>query len=363
MLCFFPDVLSSRLNRVELHCRLLSRPRLCTRRVSGITKHTHIIFLIDGALHRSITLRLTRLRTTITPTFALADTLKLNVTSRRFQIAQRSHGYHRFRRACLRPAERCRYCLSPSQKHSYQRSRILSGSTDSQIDGSLAHSIHREHSHCVTAVHNRAVVAPGDRFETGVQLSRYQNIINGKPSPVSIVLRIYIIMTTWGQSFEPLSQFESVTALRCTTHTAASCMVKYVQQGNDFQRGQWNLCRTNAECRHYTNNLRRSVSRLRTISIILSSIEVILACHSLVVNIAFGLLQLRALDPRNRDQIDFGKPRTSEPGFARAVSNPQTAKTIAFTPVDNSKDRGHQLGHGLGRLGAPIAAVVVRQPV
>lgn len=234
-------------NRVELHSRLLSRPRLCRRRLSCITKHTHIIFLIDGALHRSITLRLTRLRTTITPTFALADTLKLNVTSRRFQIAQRRHGYHRFRRACLRPAERCRYCLSSSQKHLHERSRIRSESTNSQIDGSLAHGVHREHAYCMTAVRNRAVVAPGDRVEIGVQLYRYQNIINGKPSPVSIVLRIYIIMTTWGKSSVPLSQFESVTALRCTTHTAASCMVKYVQQGNDFQRGQWSLCCTSAD--------------------------------------------------------------------------------------------------------------------
>lgn len=69
----------------------------------------------------------------------------------------------------------------------------------------------------------------------------------------------------------------------------------------------------------------------------------ILACNSLVVKIAFGLLQLCALDPRNRDQIDFGKPRTSEPGSARAVSSPQTAKTIAFTPVDNPRTVGTSL--------------------
>lgn len=150
-------------------------------------------------------------------------------------------------------------------------------------------------------------------------------------------------MTSWGKSFEPLSQFESVTALRCTTHTAASCMVQYVQQGNDFQRGQWNLCCTGVERRHYTNNLRHSVPRLRTVPIIFGTIEVILACNSLVLKIAFGLLQLRALDPRNRDQIDFGKPRTSEPGFAHAVSNPQTAKTIAFTSVDNPRTVGTSL--------------------
>ena len=54
-----------------------------------------------------------------------------------------------------------------------------------------------------------------------------------------------------------------------------------------------------------------------TIPVIFGTIGVILACPSLVVNVAFGLLPLRALGHhRNRDEIEVGKPGGSEPAAA-----------------------------------------------
>ena len=192
----------------KLHCRLLSRIRLCTRCVSCIMKHPHTICLFDGTLHRSITLRLTRLRTAITSTFEPADTLKLNVTSRRLQIAQRSYDHHRLRLA-------------------------FNNATTSSVGNGP----------CAAPVPS-AGIAP-------------------------------------------------------------------------------TLCDTMFPDSH-------------TIPIIFGTIGAILACISLVVNIAFGLLQLRAIDQRNRDQIECGRPRTSEPVSARVVSNHQTAKTITVTSVGTS---------------------------
>jgi hypothetical protein len=90
-----------------------------------------------------------------------------------------------------------------------------------------------------------------------------------------------------------------------------------------------------------------------TIPIIFGTIGVILASISLVVNIAFGLLQIRALNQRNRNDIEVNKLRLCEP--ATAIPPPNTTITAAT----KQKPQAHQLSHELDRLSVPIVAVAV----
>lgn len=50
-----------------------------------------------------------------------------------------------------------------------------------------------------------------------------------------------------------------------------------------------------------------------TIPIIFGTIELALATLAIVVNIAFGVLQLRAANKRTRGDLEFGKSAPSEP--------------------------------------------------
>ena len=100
-----------------------------------------------------------------------------------------------------------------------------------------------------------------------------------------------------------------------------------------------------------------------TISIVFGTIGVVFACLSLIVNIAFGLLQLRATNQRAHREIEIGKPETREPVPASVGLISQTAPVAT---ASNQMNPVQQLGHELEQLRVPIAAAaaaVVRQSV
>jgi hypothetical protein len=93
-----------------------------------------------------------------------------------------------------------------------------------------------------------------------------------------------------------------------------------------------------------------------TVPIIFGTIGVILASMSLVVNIAFGTLQLRATNRRARNGIEVGKLSMCEPVSVGAGSKPDSATVDAAA---NYKCHAYQLGHELDRLSIPTIVVPV----
>jgi hypothetical protein len=94
-----------------------------------------------------------------------------------------------------------------------------------------------------------------------------------------------------------------------------------------------------------------------TIPIVFGTIGVILASVSLVVNVAVGMLQLRAMNRRARIEIEVGNLSMREPASAGVGSKPQVATVDVAT---NQKCHTYQLGHELDRLRLPTTTVPVR---
>jgi hypothetical protein len=74
-----------------------------------------------------------------------------------------------------------------------------------------------------------------------------------------------------------------------------------------------------------------------TIPIIFGTIGVILASLSLIVNIAFGILQVRAINKRTRESVEAGSPL---PAAAGSTSQPITVTNQQHHP-DNVLHESH----------------------
>jgi hypothetical protein len=77
-----------------------------------------------------------------------------------------------------------------------------------------------------------------------------------------------------------------------------------------------------------------------TIPIIFGTIGVTFASLSLIVNIAFGILQVRAINKRTREDFESGKDGSPQPAAAGSTSRP--------VAVANRQHRCHIVVHELG---------------
>jgi hypothetical protein len=77
-----------------------------------------------------------------------------------------------------------------------------------------------------------------------------------------------------------------------------------------------------------------------TIPILFGTIGVTLASLSLVVNIAFGILQVRAINKRTREDLESGKDGSLQPAAAASDSQP--------VDVANQQHHCHGVVHELG---------------
>jgi hypothetical protein len=77
-----------------------------------------------------------------------------------------------------------------------------------------------------------------------------------------------------------------------------------------------------------------------TIPILFGTIGVILASLSLVVNIAFGVLQVHAINKRTREDLESGKDGSLQPAAAASDSQP--------VDVANQQHHCHRVVHELG---------------
>jgi hypothetical protein len=76
------------------------------------------------------------------------------------------------------------------------------------------------------------------------------------------------------------------------------------------------------------------------IPILFGTIGVILASLSLIVNIAFGIFQVRAINKRTRGDLESGKNGSLQPAVAAAIPQP--------LDVTNQQHRLHKVVHELG---------------
>jgi hypothetical protein len=92
-----------------------------------------------------------------------------------------------------------------------------------------------------------------------------------------------------------------------------------------------------------------------TIPIIFGTIGVILASISLIVNIAFGILQVRAINKRTRGDLESGKDASPQPAAAGSIPQP--------VDVTNQQPHLHEVVHELDASEALLCVNLWSRPV
>jgi hypothetical protein len=86
-----------------------------------------------------------------------------------------------------------------------------------------------------------------------------------------------------------------------------------------------------------------------TIPILFGTIGVILASLSLIINFAFGILQVRAINKRTREDLEFGKDGSPQPAAAEPTSQP--------VAVTNQQYNLHKVVHELDARKALLCVI------